>query len=109
MPKEGRQQRIDVQIAQIDQKLQRGTERIKEGHRVVGANYPERNATEVPLSPTKRSKLLWNKEVLLFRRDHREASLPYELVTSNPNHYNPAPPFEIDVDALIRWEKRNTF
>jgi hypothetical protein len=63
MPKEGRQQRIDVQIAQIDQKLQRGTERIKEGHRVVGANYPERNATEVPLSPTKRSKLLWNKAI----------------------------------------------
>jgi hypothetical protein len=87
MPKEGRQERIDVQIAQIEQKLQHGTEPIKQGHRVAGLN-PDGSTVEVPLSPTKREKLQWNREVLLFRRDNRYASLPYELERTNPNHFN---------------------
>jgi hypothetical protein len=84
MGKEGGTDRIGVQIAQIELKLQRGTESIKQGHKVSGLN-PDGNAVEVPLSPTKAEKLRWNLDVLKFRKDNRHASLPYELETTNPN------------------------
>ena len=85
MEKEGRRERIDAQIAQIEQKLNRGTEQIKEGHKIPGVN-PEGKAVEVPLTAAKEEKLLWNLAVLKFRRDNpRPAGLPYELSTTNPN------------------------
>lgn len=49
-----RQQRANIQT-----KLTRGTEFIKEGHRIGGIN-PDRKATEVCLSPSKRRRLMGN-------------------------------------------------
>jgi len=79
MGKEGRIDRISEQITQIELKLQRGTEPIKQGHRVSGLN-PDGNAVEIPFSPTKRKKLQWtDSSDASFQRAFMRISGQYDM------------------------------
>src|SRR5687768_1933496 len=86
--KEGKRERIDAQITQIKQKLDRGTETIKEGYRIPGLN-PEGKKVKLPLSEEKEGRLWWNLKVLEFRRDNdwsgKYMRLPEWLRDTNPN------------------------
>lgn len=55
--------RIDEQIHNIEAKLEKGTEKIKAGHRVKNLN-PNGEEVHLPLSQAKKDRLEWNLQVL---------------------------------------------
>ncbi len=75
------------QIANIQTRLDRGTDTIKRGHRVTGLSHAG-EVTVVPLTERQIARLSWHQDILQFRMTHGpKAIVPVDLRAVNPSFY----------------------